>query len=86
MALLIGTLSKLTKLPHVKDLFYVEMITRACKSIFRQRLRRAVLHFRNVEATKIDHELDSYIISLFHTILGPKATAKKVGADTRQLV
>jgi hypothetical protein len=74
----IGLVSKLTRLPYVRDLCYTEMIARACKAIFHSRLRRAVFHFKNVEATRIEEEMQTYVVSFVQTVLGNGPQTERV--------
>lgn len=73
----IGIIAKSTKLPYVRDLCFIEMVARACKCIFRNRLRKAVFHFRSVEATRIDEEMKSYIVSFFQSLLNEGSQREK---------
>jgi hypothetical protein len=72
-------ISKSTKLPHVRHLCNIEMVARACKVIFRERLRKALLHYRQVGAAVIDQELRSLITGLFCDTLGKESQRKKAG-------
>ncbi|KAI9179219.1 hypothetical protein H9P43_005882 [Blastocladiella emersonii ATCC 22665] len=53
----LGLIATRTRLPAVKELCLVEMVGRAAKEVFGEKLRSSVLHFRRIGATKIDHEL-----------------------------
>jgi tetratricopeptide (TPR) repeat protein len=73
----LSLIAKLTKLPYIRDFCYTEMVARACKTVFNDKLRKIVYHFKSIEASKIDEEIQAFIINLFQTVLGnsPKAKA-----------
>jgi hypothetical protein len=54
------------------------MVARATKSVCRDKLRRAVFHFRNVEALHVDDEMKSYVTRIFQSALGSIDIQKKV--------
>jgi len=54
------------------------MVARACKTIFNDKLRKIVYHFKSIEASKIDEEIQTFIINLFQTVLGNSQKAKNV--------
>jgi len=72
----LSVISKLTKLPYIRDFCNTEMVARACKEIFNQKLRKIVYHFKSIEASKIDEEIQTFIINLFQTVLGNSPKAK----------
>ncbi|ORX60851.1 PH-domain-containing protein [Piromyces finnis] len=72
----LGLIAKLTKLPYIRDFCYSEMVARTCKHIFNDKLRKIVYHFKSIEASKIDEEIQTFIINLFQTVLGNSPKAK----------
>jgi len=64
------------KLPYIRDFCYSEMVARACKTIFNDKLRKIVYHFKSIEASKIDEEIQTFIINLFQTVLGNSQKSK----------
>jgi len=54
------------------------MVARACKTVFNDKLRKIVYHFKSIEASKIDEEIQAFIINLFQTVLGNSPKAKAV--------
>lgn len=72
-----GLIASLSTLPFIRDLCHTEMISRSFKSIFRTRLRSAILHFRSVGATNIDEEMRTYAAGMFSTALGAGEKVRK---------
>lgn len=62
-------MADLSNIAFIKEMSCIEMTSRAVKSIFRSRLRGAILHFKTVGATQIEDELNSYVASLFSLVL-----------------
>ena len=54
------------------------MMARSCKRIFAEKLRRAIFHFRDVEANNIDDEMKSYVVRMFNQLLGTFEQQRKV--------
>ncbi|KAI9014870.1 translation initiation factor eIF3 subunit 135-domain-containing protein [Gaertneriomyces semiglobifer] len=73
----LGMIARLSTLPYVRGMAAIEMVARSCKSLFRHRLRNAILHFRSVGATLIDDEMTSYAAGMFSTVLGTGDKAHK---------
>ncbi|KAL2918972.1 hypothetical protein HK105_201242 [Polyrhizophydium stewartii] len=66
----LGMIFSLSSIPYVRNLVLVEMLARVAKSLLRDRLRNAILHFRSVGATQIDDQMRAYATSLFCAMLG----------------
>jgi Translation initiation factor eIF3 subunit 135 len=66
----LGFICKTCTIPFVRSLALVEMIARVCKSIYQNKIRGAILHFRTVGATAIEDQMNQYTANLFSTILG----------------
>lgn len=47
----------------------IEMIARAVKQVFRIKLREAVIHFRQVQALKVETELQNIALAILNEIL-----------------
>lgn len=47
----------------------IEMIARAVKGVLRLKLREAVIHFRQVQALKVDSELKSVALAILNEVL-----------------
>jgi hypothetical protein len=47
----------------------IEMIARAVKDVLRVKLREAVVHFRQVQALKVEYELQSIALAIINEIL-----------------
>ncbi|KAJ3051217.1 hypothetical protein HK097_007820 [Rhizophlyctis rosea] len=73
----LGYIARLSTLPYIRDMASLEMVARTCKSMFRARLRGAILHFRSVGATQIDEEMRGYAANLFSTVLGTNEKSRK---------
>ncbi|TPX68750.1 hypothetical protein SpCBS45565_g02959 [Spizellomyces sp. 'palustris'] len=77
----LGHISRLSTLPYIRDMAHTEMVARAFKSLFRTRLRTAILHFRSVGATVIDEEMKTYAVGMFGVALGSGEKRKKFFED-----
>lgn len=62
----------------MRDLCAIEMIARVSKRIVAEKLRRAIYHFRDVEANNIEEEIKSYAVRLMNQILGAPEQQRKV--------
>lgn len=62
-------IAKRSKLPHIKEQLAIEMIARAVKQVFRIKLREAVIHFRQVQALKVETELQNIALAILNEIL-----------------
>ena len=74
----IGKIYLQTRLPSIRQVCLVEMLARSIKLICRQRLRQAVLHYRNVEASHVEEELKSVVVALFQSVLSTGVKGLKV--------
>lgn len=74
----LGLIARISKIPYIRDMCFIEMIARAFKYVFRNRTRNALLHFRAVGATSIDDQLKDYTATMFNTVLGRSEKAEKV--------
>lgn len=54
----------------MRDLCLTEMVARISKRVVNEKLRRAVFHFRDVQAVQVEDEMKSYVVRLFNQILG----------------
>jgi tetratricopeptide (TPR) repeat protein len=66
---LLGAIAQETKLPHVREGSIIEMIARTAKIVLRSRIRGAILHFRDVQAVKIEEELVATVLEIVNGIL-----------------
>ncbi|KAI9139390.1 clustered mitochondria-domain-containing protein [Paraphysoderma sedebokerense] len=73
----LGLVARHTKLPYIKEMCFIEMIARSCKVLFRDQIRRAIINFRKIEASKIEDELRNLAIKLFNNVLGNGDGVKK---------
>ncbi|KAJ3192337.1 hypothetical protein HK101_006708, partial [Irineochytrium annulatum] len=73
----LGLIAKLSTIPYIQELACVEMVARACKSIFRSKLRGLILHFKSVGATQIDEETRNWTSNMFSTALGSAEKSQK---------
>jgi hypothetical protein len=65
----VGVIAKRSKLPHIREQIVIEMIARAVKDVLRVKLREAVVHFRQVQALKVEFELQSIALSIINEII-----------------
>jgi hypothetical protein len=79
----IGLIATSTKLPYVKDLCNVEIVARCCKLIFNDKIRKAIVHFGDVKAQKVEEEMKSYTLQLFMTVLGNHEQSRRVSIGRR---
>ena len=66
----LGYICTISKIPFVRTLVLVEMVSRACKILFRTKFRDSIMHFRCVGATAVNEQLQSYATQFFASILG----------------
>lgn len=74
----LGLIYTITRLPSVRQVCLVEMMARSIKSLCRQYLRRAVLHYREVEAAHVEEELKNIVVKLFQSSLGDDEGLRKL--------
>jgi len=67
---LLGRLAQHSRLPHVKEHLLIEMIARTAKRAIQAQLRGSILHFKEVQAMRVDEELRAIILHTLATILG----------------
>lgn len=65
----LGIIAQGTQLPHVRDGAITEMVARAAKTTLRGRLRAAILHFRDVQALRVEEELVALSLDLLNKVL-----------------
>lgn len=73
----LGRVADSSKSPYVKHICLVEIVARACKQLISKEIYSALIHFREVGATKIDHELCRYITDTINKILGTSEISQK---------
>ncbi|KAI9102062.1 translation initiation factor eIF3 subunit 135-domain-containing protein [Phlyctochytrium arcticum] len=73
----LGSISRNSNLPCVRDMCHIEMVARAFKTLLQTRLRNAILHFRSVGATAIDEEMKTYAATMFCGVLGTGEKSQK---------
>lgn len=66
---LLGAIAQDTKLPHVREGALIEMIARTIKIILRGRIRSAILHFREVQALRVEEELMAIVLDTVNGVL-----------------
>ena len=71
---LIGRLAQNSRLPHIKEHLLIEMIARTAKRAIQAQLRGSILHFKEVQAMRVDEELRAIILHTLATILGNTPT------------
>ncbi len=72
----LGRIAEMTSLPSVKEHCELEMIGRSCKQIFNGRLRKKLLHFRDVEARHVDDELKEFTAKFVKGVFDPEKSRK----------
>ncbi|KAI3636260.1 hypothetical protein MIR68_005612 [Amoeboaphelidium protococcarum] len=68
----IGVLYGSAKLPYVRHLLGVEMISRVFKSLFRERIRQSVYHYRDIGAVDVHQDLIRVTIEMLNELLNVK--------------
>lgn len=66
---LLGAVARETSLPHIREAVTIEMIARTTKLILRSRLRGSILHFRDVQALRVEEELTATVVEALNGIL-----------------
>lgn len=66
---LLGAIAEATRLPHVREGALIEMVARTVKLILRGRLRGAILHFREVQALRVEEELVAIVLETLNGVL-----------------
>jgi tetratricopeptide (TPR) repeat protein len=67
---LLGRLARCARLPHIKEHLLVEMVARTTKRAVQAQLRGSILHFKEVQAMRVDEELRAIVLHTLATILG----------------
>ncbi|KAJ1345340.1 hypothetical protein BSLG_000853 [Batrachochytrium salamandrivorans] len=77
----LGMVCSLSTIPFIRNLALTEMVARILKSILRDRIRSAILHFKSVGATQIDDQMRSYVTSMFNSALGNSERSQRYFED-----
>ncbi len=67
---LMGRMTSAARLPHIKEALLVEMIARTAKRAIAAQLRGSILHFKEVQALRVDDELRAIVLHTMATIVG----------------
>lgn len=67
---LLGKLASKTRLPHIREHLMIEMIARTAKKAIQAQLRGSILHFKEVQALKVEEELRAIVLHTLATIVG----------------
>ena len=67
---LMGKLASKTRLPHIREHLMIEMIARTAKRAIQSQLRGSILHFKEVQALKVEEELRAIVLHTLATIVG----------------
>lgn len=67
---LMGKLANKTRLPHIREHLMIEMIARTAKRAIQSQLRGSILHFKEVQALKVEEELRAIVLHTLATIVG----------------
>lgn len=67
---LMGKLASKTRLPHIREHLMIEMIARTAKRAIQAQLRGSILHFKEVQALKVEEELRAIVLHTLATIVG----------------
>lgn len=67
---LIGRLASKSRLPHIREHLMIEMIARTAKRAIQAQLRGSILHFKEVQALKVEDELRAIVLHTIATIVG----------------
>ena len=65
----LGRVCNETKVPYLKDLAKIDMVSRALKSIMRDKICRTVERYRSIEATNVDHDLKHVVLKMVNHVL-----------------
>lgn len=66
---MLGAIAARTNVSWVREGALIEMVSRCAKNILRERIRGAILHFKSVEAIKVDDEIDQLTLNLINDFL-----------------
>lgn len=67
---LLGRLASKTRLPHIREHLMIEMVARTAKKAIQAQLRGSILHFKEVQALKVEEELRAIVLHTLATIVG----------------
>lgn len=67
---LLGRMTAAARLPHIKEALIVEMIARTAKRAIAAQLRGSILHFKEVQAQRVEDELRAIVLHTLATIVG----------------
>lgn len=67
---LMGKLASKTRLPHIREQLMIEMVARTAKRAIQAQLRGSILHFKEVQALKVEEELRAIVLHTLATIVG----------------
>ena len=67
---LMGKLAGKTRLPHIRDHLMIEMVARTAKRAIQAQLRGSILHFKEVQALKVEEELRAIVLHTLATLVG----------------
>ena len=67
---LMGRMAGGARLPHIKEALMIEMIGRTAKRAIAAQLRGSILHFKEVQALRVDDELRAIVLHTMATIVG----------------
>jgi tetratricopeptide (TPR) repeat protein len=68
---LMGLVAARAQLPHIQEGLIIEMVARTVKRALRSQLRKAILHFREVQALRVDEELATIALGTVQALLNP---------------
>lgn len=68
----LGSIAKCIKLPMLKHLVVIEMVARATKVLFREKMRERILYFTKIGATKVYEEEARRTIRMINGVLNVK--------------
>lgn len=76
---LLGKLAAAARLPHIKEALIVEMIARTAKRAIQSQLRGSILHFKELQALKVDDELRAIVLHTMATIVSTSTPVSMLG-------
>lgn len=76
---LLGKLASAARLPHIKEALIVEMIARTAKRAIQSQLRGSILHFKELQALKVDDELRAIVLHTMATIVSTSTPLSMLG-------
>jgi len=68
---MLGAFAERCRLPHLREAAELEMLARTVKNLLRKRLREAILHFRQVQALRVEEELGLITVAFCNAVLQP---------------